>query len=319
MGDTSRFISFGYYSDSYFICSCDNGSFFDSSYIRIKRQLLNISLFCRQIFKKEFYFAEIMKAIVDAILNKIFLLRNKIFDRDDFNWSRYHKNYENQIKDVEKDYTLRLSDSDFKITPRGLVVGSPSVHENHSLLYKIIYDLDPKSILEVGCGNGDHLTNLRKIMPSKDVKLAGCDLLKGQLDFLVRRNPDLVKTSKIFVHDITVSPPIKFLTTDKPDLVYTQTVIMHIQKKRNHIKALRNLFYTSRKYIVLMENWTRHNFFEDIIKISKEKNFPWEELYVYKVDSGKQVALVLSRVPLMGRPIIYAPLRGNAELLKYLS
>ncbi|MCK5149950.1 class I SAM-dependent methyltransferase [Candidatus Pacearchaeota archaeon] len=261
-----------------------------------------------------------VKNFLKKIIYNLCLLRNKLIEKDDFNWSRYHKNYENQINECEKVNTLKLSKEDFNLVNGKLEIKdlSPPIHPNHELLYKIIYDLQPNSILEIGCGNGDHLLNLKKIMPSNKIKWFGCDLLEKQLSFLNRRNPSLKETSKIFVHDITVSQiPREILKLDKLDLIYTQTVIMHIQKNNNHLKALRNLFYSSNNYIVLMENWTRHNFYGDLLKISKEETFPWEKLYFYKVNSGKRVALVLSKTPIKNKHLKYELIKDNNELLKY--
>lgn len=57
-------------------------------------------------------------------------------------------------------------------------------------------------------------------------------------------------------------------------MVFTQTVIMHIQKDRRHIVALRNIFLTATKYVVLMENQSSHNFCSDIATIAREASFP---------------------------------------------
>ncbi len=260
-----------------------------------------------------------IREIFRKIVHKICQLRNILIDRDDFNWAKYHLNYKNQVKEIEEGLTLKLSKENFEVINKKLNFKNISLplSVNHELLYKIIYDLKPSSILEVGCGGGDHLSNLKKIMSSK-VNLMGCDLLPKQLNFLIKRNPELKKGAKIFVHDITISPiPKEILKESKPDLIYTQAVIMHIQKGNNHLKALRNLFYSSSKYVVLMENWTRHNFYEDILKISREKNFPWGELSIYKADSGKQVALVLSKKPLKNKSLKYESIKDNQELLKY--
>ena len=62
-----------------------------------------------------------------------------------------------------------------------------------------------------------------------------------------------------------------------------------------------------------MENWTRHDFFEDIKKISTMSDFPWKQVYFYIYDSGKQIALVLSSTPLTGWKVA----ESNQELLKY--
>ena len=237
------------------------------------------------------------------------LLRNKLISRDDFAWNRYHKNYYNQIKESEKHHTLKLS-NDFEIMDGKLeFFCDPSLNKNHELLYQVVYDLNPKSIFEVGCGNGDHMINLKKIMPK--VNIEGCDLLPMQLNFLDERNP--VLASKTFVKDITKSS-----LNSQYELLYTQAVIMHIQKGDRHLDALRNMFKSSSEYIILMENWSRHNFYEDIKNISNELLFPWDNLYIYKVDNGKQVIMVLSQNPIVSKKLNYIKLKSNEDMLKYL-
>ena len=234
------------------------------------------------------------------------LLRNKLINRDDFAWKRYHKCYAEEIKNCEKENTLILSDKDYKVDEDRLeFYCNPSLHNNAELIYRIIHDLKPESVAEVGCGGGDHMFNIKKIMPN--IKISGCDLLQKQLDFLYERNPTL--KDYVFVNDITLSP------IPKSELVYTQAVIMHIQKGNRHIDALINLIDSSDKYVILMENWTRHNFVEDIQNISLGLK---EDLYVYKVDSGKQFAIVISKVPIINKKLNYIELKSNEEMLKYL-
>lgn len=241
------------------------------------------------------------------LIYQLCLIRNKFIERDDFVWKRYHKNYFNQIEDCEKVNTLKLS-NDFKMQDGKLeFYCSPPLGKNHELLYQIIYDLNPKSILEVGCGCGDHMSNLLKIMPNVNIK--GCDLLSKQLEFLEERNPELI--GKTFVHDITSLTPMK-----NYELIYTQAVLMHIQKDNRHLDALVALLASSTRYIILMENWTRHNFYEDIQKLSLGLK---DNLYTYKVDNGKQVAMVLSKEPIINKKLKYIELKSNEEMLKYLS
>ncbi len=247
--------------------------------------------------------------MLKKIIYQLCLLRNKLISRDDFTWKRYHKNYHDQIKRMEEDHTLKLS-NDFKITNEKLeLFCNPKLDKNHEILYKVIYDLNPSTIFEVGCGNGDHMYNLLKIMPGVEIK--GCDLLQKQLDFLNERNPEL--EDKATAHDITKWPVPLFY-----DLLYTQAVIMHIQKGDNHLEALRNLFCSSTEYIVLMENWERHNFYEDLKNISMEPNFPWKNLHIYKVDDGKQIIMVLSEEPITNKKLDYVELKSDEEMLKYL-
>ena len=41
-------------------------------------------------------------------------------------------------------------------------------------------------------------------------------------------------------------------------------------------------------------------------------------MYMYKVDNGKQIAIVLSRVPITNKKLNYIELKNNEEMLKYL-
>ena len=246
--------------------------------------------------------------MLKKLIHKLCQIRNFFIDRDDFNWSKYHKNYSNQIARTEKLHTLKLS-NDFRVNePRLEFYCNPSLNKNHEILYRVIHDLNPKTICEVGCGGGDHMYNLKKILPKADIK--GCDLLPKQLDYLEERNPEL--RGKTFIHDITKGTIDKI---DKVELTYTQAVIMHIQKDNRHIDALRNLINSSTKYIVLMENWTRHNFYLDIKNISLTIG---EDLFIYKVDNGKQIAMVISKVPIKDKKLNYVELNSDEEMLKYI-
>jgi len=226
--------------------------------------------------------------------------------KDDYNWSQYNKIYAKQISEVEKEHTLILPDRKYSIV-EGKIVLEPSLlplHPVHRLLYETIYELKPCSLLEVGSGCGDHLANIQKILP--DTEINGCDLLEDQMRFLSARHPELKTDTNLFVHDITISPP-----NISVDLVYTQAVIMHIHGKKRHLKALRNIFQSSKKYIDLIENWGEHNFYDDIYNISKEPDFPWDACKIYGKDNGKNILIVISNTVLRG----YNELHNNKELL----
>jgi hypothetical protein len=230
-------------------------------------------------------------------------------NKDDFEWSKYNEEYSRQISKIEKKNTLILPDGKYSIV-EGKIVLEPELlplHPNHKLLYETIYTLNPNSLLEVGVGGGDHLSNIQKLLPHAE--FSGCDLLADQIKFLLIRHPELKTKADVFIHDVIQSHPYM-----KADLVYTQAVIMHIQKDDNHLYALRNMFKTSAKYIVLMENWSRHNFYEDILTISKESDFPWNQIYIYANDDGKQIAMIVSNTILE----FYREINSNDEMLKYI-
>ena len=56
------------------------------------------------------------------------------------------------------------------------------------------------------------------------------------------------------------------------------------------------------------------HFYSDIRKISRGPDFPWESIYLYVNDDGKQILMVISNTVLEG----YKELHNNKELLKYL-
>lgn len=251
----------------------------------------------------------IKRCLPERAVDILYKVKLRIRNKDNLNWSaEYNKEYSKQLSEAKKENTLILPEGKYSIV-EGKIFLEPSLqplHPNHKLLYETIYDLKPSSLLEVGCGGGDHLANIQKILP--DTEISGCDLLKDQIRFLLSRHPELKHEANLFVHDITIYPP-----DINVDLVYTQAVIMHIQRNNRHLSALRNLFQISRKYVVLMENWSRHNFYGDIINISRESNFPWESIHLYANDDGKQILMVISNTVLEG----YKELHNNKELFKY--
>jgi len=227
---------------------------------------------------------------------------------DDFDWPLYYEDeYSKQIYDLEKQYTFVLPDGKFSVADGKIILnpGLLPLNENHKALYESIYELRPDSVLEIGYGCGDHLANIKKILPG--VKLNGIDLLQKQLEFLRKRHPELKNQAELIIHDITLGVPKKI----KADLAYTQAVLMHIQRHSHYLVALKNIFFVAEKYIVLMEDWTRHNFFEDIERISKEQGFPWKSINFYINDTGKQTALILSKTALNK----FKELKNSEELL----
>jgi len=243
---------------------------------------------------------------VRAAFNKL----SRLCKVDDFDWRKYHIGYKRQITDITNEFTLVLSKDDYQIS-EGKILLNPELlplNPNHKLLYETIYHLNPKSILEVGVGGGDHIHNMHLLLP--EAEFFGVDISQNQIDLLFCRHPDLKNICKLAVADVTKKDTLN--TFGKVDLAYTQAVLMHIRRGNRHTQALRNMFNIS-NHIVLMENWTRHNFFDDIIKISRECDFPWPELSIYKNDSGEQILMILSRKELKE----FDPLRNNRELLKY--
>ena len=222
---------------------------------------------------------------------------------DDFNWDEYTDYYKNELIQGQQDHSLRLSASDYVFDKFQLVkhTSRAPLHPNHRLLYETVLVLDPRSVLEVGCGGGDHLFNLSSLKPT--MSIFGVDRSTSQLEFAANRWPPIKdRTMKC---DITLP-----YTTCLPsvDLVYTQAVIMHIKTGNGHLVALSNLFRIAEKQVVLMENWSHHQFLSDIQFLHRERMIPWEDVFFYFRRSpeygDKPHVMIISSIPLDLEPLV---------------
>ena len=176
---------------------------------------------------------------------------------DGVNWNSYNGHYLQELKITEKTNTLLVKSSEIHFSGGEIRYSSAEVKPllvSHELLYETILNLHPESVLEIGCGAGDHLANLRSFSPSLECK--GVELLAGQLESLNSRHRN--NNFQLLLADVTS----KNCLLPKAELVFTHAVLMHISEKENRFQnALENVFNTAEKYIVLMENWTQHDFF----------------------------------------------------------
>ena len=215
---------------------------------------------------------------------------------DDFNWDHYSDHYKGELKDIAKTHTMVLNRGDCTIISGGIeyLTFIKPLHPNHKLLYETIIQLHPVCIMEIGCGGGDHLHNLSLLAPQ--IRKFGIDISQQQVDLLHKRHPDL--NSLVKVLDIT-QPHI----FDYPvaDVVFTQAVLMHMKTDNNHLSALTNMFHAARKQIILMENWTVHDFVADIGRIRHLLPKRWDTMHFYyrslkDIDNPK--VMIISNVQL---------------------
>ncbi|MBI3572978.1 MAG: class I SAM-dependent methyltransferase [Candidatus Kerfeldbacteria bacterium] len=239
------------------------------------------------------------------------LLKNVLTGKkvtDDFDWDIYTQHYKGELKQVEEIESTVIQPGNYQFQNNTLVkvTDMKPLHLNHHLIYETIGQLKPVSVLEVGCGGGDHLHNLSVLYP--DVKIYGEDLSDKQLKLLHQRHPDLkakVQQHNIASHQLASWPPI--------DLVFTQAVVMHIKTGDNHRTALKNIFHMAQKYVILMENWRSHDFVKDILDLQAKGELGWPEFHLYSrpyTGTTHPYLLVASRVPLPQ----YQPLRTDDEL-----
>lgn len=213
------------------------------------------------------------------------------YQADDFDWNRYHLEYADQLAAIESSFTLRLQDGQAEMRSGQLFLkhGLP-LHPNHQVLYEHIVSLEPASVLEAGCGAGDHLNNLALLLPGAEIR--GIDRSAGQLQHLRQRNPELAEMAMTV--DLTLPHPSDL---EKADVTFAQAVLMHIQTGNGHRVALWNLFDLAREQVVLMENLDRHALVADIIRLWSGRILPWPDLHLYQAESGPPV-IIASREPI---------------------
>jgi len=198
------------------------------------------------------------------------------FSVDDFDGTTYTSSYRAQLQDIERTNLLRLKPSDFCFEDRSLrqVSAILPLSPNHRFLYETVLDLGPESIMEVGCGAGDHLHNLQELAPG--MQACGVDYGVEQLRFLRERHPG----TSVAVQQLDITLPFSDLLP-KVDLCYTQAVLMHIKTGNGHLVGISNLLKLARRQVVTMENWCAHSFVEDINFLFRKRMIPWETLHLF--------------------------------------
>jgi SAM-dependent methyltransferase len=217
--------------------------------------------------------------------------------RDDFDWRIYTDHYTKELQVISKNHSLSIAKGDYTFNGKVLEKRANilDLHPNYRLVYETILQLSPASVLEVGCGRGDHLHNL-SILEGK-LDLYGVDISRKQIDYLCRSYPEL--KTKVQIFDIARS--YTRLPLKPMDAVFTQAVLMHIQDASRYEMSLRNIFAIARLFVVLMENWVRHDFLEDIQQLHLRHRIPWDNIfYHYRVSSDldRQHLMVISRTRL---------------------
>ncbi|MEZ6131738.1 MAG: class I SAM-dependent methyltransferase [Planctomycetaceae bacterium] len=218
--------------------------------------------------------------------------RRKHFD-DDFNWDTYTVDkYGPQQRLLDQQFDLRVDERVyFDAVSKTLETGTARLIPNSKTIYEIVGMLGVQSVLEIGCGGGDHIRNLKTLYPNLTVH--GGDRSEEQLKFLQDRNPEIA--DRTFLQDITMPLSKKW---PRVDLVYSQAVIMHIKTAVSHLNALANMFNLASDYVVLVENFGCHHFADDIRRLHDGGHLNWDQvhLYVHHYD-GQPYGLIASRQP----------------------
>lgn len=216
----------------------------------------------------------------------------KFYD-DDFDWKTYTADsYRRRVKqDIETAFLAIAEPGDlsFDAATGTLQAKGKSLHPNHTAILEAIGRLQPASVLEVGCGGGDHVANAAMVFP--DIAVSGTDRGATQLELARKRHPHLAE--RFALQDATM--PIS-RHWPRAEFVYTQAVIMHIHTAVSHFVALANLFHQSSQTVLLMENMQCHNFLDDIRGLMDGGHIPWDDLHMHRFEGSSGAAgLLLSR------------------------
>jgi len=207
----------------------------------------------------------VTQAIIDI---KMRLFNTQRSLNDDFDWSKYPRHYREELKSVSRKHSLILEEESFNVLNGQIVLADSDakpLHPNHRLLYEVILALNPNSVQEIGVGAGDHLHNLSKLLPN--TKLFGIDRSPEQLQALRQRHPSL--QAQLDIADITETH--KHL--DVAELSFTQAVLMHISELNNRFScAVEFVLDSTSKQIVLMENWTQHDYLSTFQRIMSSRD-----------------------------------------------
>ncbi len=198
-----------------------------------------------------------------------------------------------------------ITAQDFEVVNSKVILKSSyklPLHPNAQLLYETILKLHPNSILEVGCGGGDHLANLKNLIP--ELEVYGIDLLENQIEFLNKRHPQ--NDFKLNVVDISK----KGVIFPNVDVIYTQAVLMHItEKEMRFYNSMENLLNSSAKHLIFVENWSQHNFFETVKQITPVNK--WKMYFNFLEGNEKTRLMIISR----DEQLSFQPLLDYNQLL----
>ena len=210
---------------------------------------------------------------------------------DEFAWSTYTDDhyYPQQLE------VIRDKLHDHFISPSGLTYTNGEIEFNDNLhptskeLFYIIHKLQPKSILECGCGAGFTLKNLEIIIP--DAEIYGVDISEKQIEM----SKWFTKISDKIYNHMSVMDITKQMPDRKFDFIFTNAVIMHLIQFRV-IDALNNMKNASNKYIYLSENKApnRNTFISTVKDIFND----WEMSYSDKFikEDNPFVGILLTKI-----------------------
>lgn len=216
--------------------------------------------------------------------------------KDDFEWRDYTRHY----VEPHPDYTQLIAAAGFTVAGSTIQLrpGALPLHQNHRLIYETALRLGVRSAFEFGFGGGYHLANLRALLP--DATLGGADISEQQLQFALKTNGACLKDPRnpvrLEIRDLTDPNCVEGLA-DSAELVYCQAVLMHIHGGDRPAQFLRNMSRVSRRFVLLVENWHRHDYVHLLHEV-----MPGAKLFLVRYETN--VAVLLDKENALTLPLV---------------
>lgn len=113
------------------------------------------------------------------------------------------------------------------------------------LLVEALKSVGAKSVLEVGCGDGNNLALIKTALP--DVRVAGVDISDGRIAFAKKYHSEHGNDVELSVENAT---GLSF-STDEFDVVYSLYCLEHLPVE--YPEAIREMLRVAKKKVVLIE------------------------------------------------------------------
>jgi len=196
--------------------------------------------------------------------------KNHVWDR---RWRGSYDCWERKVSAGK--YSAKLDDGAWQFTAGVLSAGPLPIHPTSHLLVETVAQLQPQSVVDIGCGAGDDLHNVGLLLPG--AKLYGCDVSSRAIELALERSSVLAGRATLAVLDAADENA----GLPRAELVYTHTVLMHLFDHQ-YLTALRNALWAAAMHVVLSENWGCHPFMADIKQLYADGALSgWNEPYIY--------------------------------------
>jgi hypothetical protein len=225
---------------------------------------------------------------------------------DDFDWNTYAYSTGYQSEkgnfgaDFSTTFSIKLSNTDYqldRVSGEISFAAKPVLYPTHELIITTAVKLKAASAFEFGYGSGPHIFNLRTALPL--IRLGGADIseqMKGQAIASYSEHKHSKKHINFLVRDLSDPKSCEDLRNTY-ELVYCHQVLLHIHRKGAAENFLKNMFAISSRYILLVENFNRHDLCRMINKL-----FPQNKIFL--IDTKYATAVLIDKENAVDMPIV---------------